>query len=48
MKITKKRPFELLSKASKKALFKRDFLKVPIEEFSHEIIRTVEGNLKQF
>ncbi len=46
MKITKKRPFELLSKASKKARFKRDFLKVPIEEFSHEIIRTVDGKFK--
>ena len=41
----KKRPFELLSKASKKALSK-ELLKVPIEEFSHEIIRTVDGKFK--
>lgn len=42
----KKQPFELLSKANKKAIFKNNFLKIPIEEFTAEIIRTADGKFK--
>ena len=46
MTLMTNKPFELLSKASNAAIFKRKFLNVPIEEMNAEIIRTSDGKFK--
>src|SRR3954447_25258357 len=46
MNLMTNKPFELLSKASNAAIFKKKFLNVPIEEMNAEIIKTSDGKFK--